>query len=543
MERDDIKFEATTPVNIELLQKELAFYPDKQFVDYLINGFKFGFDTGISMLPNESYVCKNLRSALNEPEVVSNLIDSEIQKGYLLGPFNQSPFTVYRISPIGLATGKYSGKKRLIIDLSAPRDNSDHISINSLIDKDEFSLKYVKIDDAIKILLKLGVGSWLCKTDISDAFKQVPINPSLWHIHGIQWENKLYFYTRLTFGCRSSPRIFDNLSRAICWIAHRKYKVDHILHLLDDFLTIDSPTAIPERNMAVLVHLFASLSIPTAPKKTIGPTNVIEYLGITLDSIKMEARLPEDKLRRIVEFIDKCIGKSFLTKRELLSLLGHLNFACRVIIPGRSFVSYLIELSKQGNNLYDKVKLNKECRQELEMWFKFLSQWNGIALFLDDSITPAPDFDLYTDASSTLGYGGYFDGKWFQGEWPQQLTKLNNSAISMALLELYPIVIAAMLWGHQWARKRICFHCDNQATVYILNKKRSKSPVIMMLMRRLAWCAATNNFFIYSAHLPGKTNEICDAISRFQMDRFRRLAPQAAPLPCQVPEFSDLILF
>ena len=41
------------------------------------------------------------------------------------------------------------------------------------------------------------------------------------------------------FCCRSSPRIFDNLSQAICWIAHTKYGVQTIFHLLDDFLTVD----------------------------------------------------------------------------------------------------------------------------------------------------------------------------------------------------------------------------------------------------------------------------------------------------------------
>jgi hypothetical protein len=37
------------------------------------------------------------------------------------------------------------------------------------------------------------------------------------------------------------------------------------------------------------------------------------------------------------------------------------------------------------------------------MWNDFLDQWNGISFFIDYNIVTAADFDLYTDASSTIG--------------------------------------------------------------------------------------------------------------------------------------------
>ena len=97
----------------------------------------------------------------------------------------------------------------------------------------------------------------------------------------------------------------------------------------------------------------------------------------------------------------------------------------------------------------------------------------------------------------------------------------------MALLELYPIVVSCVLWGDKWNRKRILFHCDNMYTVQIINKGRSKVKVIMKLLRRLTWCAAKHNFTVHAQHLPGKLNSVADALSRFQMDIFRNLAPQA----------------
>ena len=184
----------------------------------------------------------------------------------------------------------------MILDLSAPHNDVNHASLNDLIQKEEFSLNYVTIDHAIALINKHGTGSWLCKTDISDAFKLLPIQPSLWPFHAVKWDDQYYFYTRLVFGSRSSPKIFDTLSQAICWIAKYKFHINSILHLLDDFLTVDPPDFEASRTMALLTLIFISLGIPIAPHKTIGPVTCIEYLGIILDSKHMEARLPNDKL-------------------------------------------------------------------------------------------------------------------------------------------------------------------------------------------------------------------------------------------------------
>ena len=384
------------------------------------------------------------------------MLTDEINKGYIYGPFDHPPFTNFRVSPLGIATHKYSGKKRLILDLSAPHNyNSNHSSVNDLIDKNLCSLSYVSIDEAINILQKLGCNSTMCKADITDAFKQLPISPKQWHLFCIKWDTKYYHFVRLPFGSRSSPVLFDKLSRAIVWIAVNNYKIDNILHLLDDFLAIDKPSADGHRLMALLTMVFNKLGIPLSKKKTIGPTCVIEYLGIILDSIKMEARLPRDKVVRILEYIEHILTKKTCTRKQLEQLLGHLNFAMRVILPGRAFVTYLYKLMCSVRDSFHYVHINSECKNDLTMWAEFLRKWNGVSLFHEPKITKAADMNLYTDAASTKGFGGFFNGKWFSEKWPDNLPEIADNSLSMAFLELYPIVVAAILWGHMWTRKRI----------------------------------------------------------------------------------------
>ena len=113
------------------------------------------------------------------------------------------------------------------------------------------------------------------------------------------------------------------------------------------------------------------------------------------------------------------------------------------------------------------------------------------------------------------------------------LAKFNNHSIEWK--ELFAIVVACQIWGSRWQRKRIIFHCDNQAIVRIWQSGLSRSGLLMQLVRQLFLLAASNNFTVIIRHVPGVQNCIADSLSRFQMDRFRSLAPDALPLPVTTP--------
>ena len=51
-----------------------------------------------------------------------------------------------------------------------------------------------------------------------------------------------------------------------------------------------------------------------------------------------------------------------------MSLLGHMSFASKVIGPRRSFMSFLLQLTKGVNNKHYIVYLNDDCKQDLKMW-------------------------------------------------------------------------------------------------------------------------------------------------------------------------------
>ena len=113
------------------------------------------------------------------------------------------------------------------------------------------------------------------------------------------------------------------------------------------------------------------------------------------------------------------------------------------------------------------------------MWKAFLAKWNGRSFFLDSFVTSTPDLELYTDAASTIGFGGYVNGKWFQGRWPPHMLIDKRKGISIEWQELFPIVLACALCYPHFSGKRLQFWCDNESVVAIINSDHSKAPRIM----------------------------------------------------------------
>ena len=432
--------------------------------------------------------------------------------------------------PIGVVPKKEQGKFRTILHLSHPPGES----INDFISKEDYSLHYITIDKAIAAIKRVGRGAWLSKLDIEAAFHIIPVHPSQWHLLGMKWEGQYYFDKVLSMGGRSSPCIFDSLSEAIEWICVTNYLIEILMHLLDDFLSVESPGA-PPMALEKLKQIFARLGVPLAPNKLFGPVQVLEFLGIILDTKLMEARLSKEKVLRLQQLISANLGCKKCTKRELLSLIGSLSFATKVVVPRCPFLSRLIKLGCTVSQLDHHVHLNQGVREDLRMWSHFLQHWNGKSFFMEDHYTDAPDLCLYTDASGAHGYGAYFQGHWFRGDWTLGQKLVTNNDTSIAYQELFPIVLAASVWGHAWFQKRILFYCDNEATVTAINKGTSRSPLMAKLLRKLTLCSMLGGFVIRASHVPGKINHIADARSHNQVSKFFTLAPNACHLPTEVP--------
>ena len=137
----------------------------------------------------------------------------------------------------------------------------------------------------------------------------------------------------------------------------------------------------------------------------------------------------------------------------------------------------MIELSKHTRHLHHHLKINNECKLDIAWRLEYLPKWNGISIFYDDVWSNNDKLHLWTDASNA-GYGAYFQGQWIMQSYIGTLSSQTSRPI--AWRELYAIVSAANTWGKQLKGKRIQFHCENQAVVYILCNGTSRDKDLMV---------------------------------------------------------------
>ena len=514
-----------TPVNYKKLEYFLQGY-DQEKSDYLVNGFKYGFDLrNIKFCPNDSD--NNQRSANSQPDVVDKKLNKELSLGRLMGPLEIPPFEDFVISPLGIRAKKAPGEYRVIHDLSFPYDGN---SINDGIPRDQATVKYASVYDAIKAILKFGHNTFLAKTDIRSAFRIIPIAPSNYHLLGFKWRNKYYFDKCLPMGASSSCAIFESLSTALEWILLKYTRNVLIVHVLDDFLIISPNEQLCELALKQVTEICEQIGIPLAPEKTMGPSHCLPFLGIELDTERMLAFLPQDKVDKFLNLINQFLESKSVTLKSLQSLTGMLNFACQIILPARAFSRRLYNLEIGVSKSYYKIKMTKEVKSDLLVWKNFLENYNYQTFFLESIWLSNDVLQLHTDAAGSIGFAAIFQSHWLADVWDESCKKLN-----ITILELYPIFLAIHIWAHELSNKCLHIYTDNQAVSYILNSFTSKEANCMILIRKLVKICMDYNILIKSTHLSGIHNKLADLLSRQRIAEARVLKPQLEQCPTSVP--------
>ncbi len=359
----------------------------------------------------------------------------------------------------------------------------------------------------------------------------MPICPKDRHLLGFTYDNLFYFDKCLPMGCRTSCAIFESFSKALHWIATHKLKIQGVTHILDDFIFVGPPQSpVTSNNLQSFLDLCFECNIPIKESKTVLPSTCIIAHGIEVDSVKMEARLPQDKLTKARDLLILYSTKRKITLKQLQSLIGLLNFACKAVAPGRAFLRRLVDLSCGVSKGHHHISLNIQARADIAAWLYFLQSFNGVSMFLHHKWSSSDAIKLFSDAAGNLGYAAVFGAKWLAGQWSEEWHSIHITA-----KELFPIVLAVEIWGPYLSNRKILFKTDNAAVAEIVNKQSCKDPTTMALVRCFVIASLRNNILFRATHISGSSNVVPDRLSRLQFQEARKLAPWLDPLPTQVP--------
>ena len=256
-----------------------------------------------------------------------------------------------------------------------------------------------------------------------------------------------------------------------------------------------------------------SIGVPIAIEKTEWASEWVIFLGILLDGKDMVLRLPMEKCDKAVKMLHNFKEKCKTTIKELQELCGYLNFICKAIFPGRTFLmrmyakySKYVKIPSHRREVKDyhmfmpqlkaphHVRLDKEFREDCKIWLQFLDTSSNLYKVVNwpmiDILEPAltsVEICFYSDASAAedLGFGCIFNKRWIQGCWKDHGNFIRDCEPSIEYLELFAMVAGVLTWQNLLTNCRITIFCDNKAILSMVNKLSSSCKNCMVLLRLL----------------------------------------------------------
>lgn len=519
-----------SPVKLNILKHYLQNY-DKVDAELLADGFQNGFTIEYAG-PRVAFESPNLKSAYDHKTQLLEKINKEISLGRLAGPFDSPPFKNLRVSPVGLVP-KSDGGWRMITHLSYPHGTS----INDGIDNQFCTVQYTSFDKVTDMIYSLGRSALIAKRDLKSAYRILPIRVQDYPLLGIKIDNKYYVDKFLPMGLSQSAFLFEKFSTFLHWLVTKRAGESSMDHLLDDFLMAGrKESGICEVLVQIFEDVCKELGVPIAIEKSVNPTTIMVFLGLEIDTNEMSVRIPSHKIVELSSLIQIFLNRKKVSLRELQSLVGKLNFFGQAIRSSRAFIRRFYDAMTPLKKPYHMLRLSREMKDDLSIWLSFLENFNGVTYIPDQVWFTDETLHLFTDSAggAYMGAACILNKQWCFFPWPPEWA--DHSVLrDLTFLEMVPVVMAIQLWGGFLQNKKIKLFIDNEALVQVLNKQTSKSKRVMQLVRVFVLCCMQHNIIFRAIHIRSECNNVADAISRRQWERFRQAAPEADQDPTALP--------
>ena len=371
---------------------------DVEKTDYLVKGFSNGFDIGYRGPVNRCDLSENIPicKGIGTKVELWNKVMKEVRLGRYAGPFREKdiPFHHFIQSPIGLVPKDNGKQTRLIFHLSYNFKDSGNMSLNYHTPEDLCRVKYHDLDHAVKNCLELlsklqdiqGTSAviYFAKTDVQSAFRLIPLLPEqfcwlLMKAEDPETGETFFFMDKcLPFGASISCAVFQAFSDALAHILEYLVKKKNFLtNYLDDFLFLALQKLYCDRLVSEFLKMCNDIGCPIAEEKTVWGSTKMVFLGILLDGQFRILAIPEEKCIKAINLLKDILHRKTATVKDLERLAGSLNFLCRAIFPGRTYIRRIYDklVGKTGPlKYYHHVRVDKEMKEDCRMWLEFLNQ-------------------------------------------------------------------------------------------------------------------------------------------------------------------------
>ena len=186
---------------------------------------------------------------------------------------------------------------------------------------------------------------------------------------------------------------------------------------IDDILILAESEELAWEHVMGLIYLLENLGfVINKTKSILEPTQSLEFLGFSVNSVQQELNLPAGKVKKIRAETRHLLEGAQITARKLSQLLGRLQAATRAVPLAPLFYRKLQRalqrtLGQSDQDYSAHLILSTGEQEELQWWLDHLSAWNGRTI-----TTEKPSLVIESDAS-TQGWGAFCEGTQTGGPW------------------------------------------------------------------------------------------------------------------------------
>jgi hypothetical protein len=362
-----------------------------------------------------------------------------------------------------------------------------------------------------------GKPGWKCPPSTYQSY----LNMQGDHIH-----NGIRCHRRLPFGYKLSPAEFCSVTEAVA--AYLRSQGVPCVCFVDDFGVVASSREECMMHMAKVESLLSDLGWIVAPHKKEGPVKVMDFLGMQVDARADHCcfRLPPLKMVVIRDgFLHlkqiKDSGVWWISAGELAALVGRLNFASQVVLPGRLYLRKMWnalapahvywshgELQVKWGSM--RLYLNDDFCQDMEWWVVNIVGCNHWSF--SSACNSTVPIELDTDAS-TLGGGAALHLPFDTHEMSVQWNK-TETAYHINWKELCMVCWALWRWLVVIQGRSVCAVVDNTTAKSCIAKMSSKSEALQVLTVRIHMMMMFHQALLTARHKAGKKHVQPDGLSR-----------------------------
>lgn len=504
-----------------------------------------GFDMGVHSPPLHTYTPPNHNSATAFPNHVLSHIHNELSLRRYSGPFSRSrlEFLIgpFRTSPLGtIPKAVDSTERRIVQDLSFPRNDPTLDSVNSQINIEDFRCDWGTFNDIRNIVIDAPIGSEAATLDVDAAFRCCPILPSQQCNFIIHWNDAYYIDHNAPFGATSAGGVFGRVADAKSAILASK-NLGPSKNWVDDFVFFRFPVIpgqIPLSFSYSLTDIYAvasQLGWPWKDSKTRPFAHEFKYLGFIWSLSTKTVQIPETKKIRYLSKLEPWVPGHKVSKKEVESVLGTLVHCSLALPDGRSRLPALSRFTASFNNFsspFVRRSPNPSVLSDISWWRMQLS-----ANFCGSSLSrppPTSPVEFWVDASSSWGIGVILGGEWdawrLHAGW-------DKDGRNIGWAEIVAIELGLRFAIHQgYSDIHFLVKSDNQGVIHAIQGGRSRSPEQNSVLQRITSLLSQYKFWISSLYVPSVDN-LADPPSRGLPALNRSRANSSFVLPLTLQPF------